>query len=83
MLPFSDEELYTPVRNSLERVRPMLVRDSGDIELVRITDGRVYVRLLGACSGCSAAHTTLKNGVERQLRHDIHPEIQVLQELEP
>ena len=82
MLPFSDEELYAPVRNSLDRVRPMLLRDSGDIELVRITDGRVYVRLLGACSGCGAAHTTLKNGVEKRLRHDIHPEIQVFQELE-
>lgn len=79
MLPFSDDELYEPVRSSLERVRPMLLRDSGDIELVRISRGQVFVRLLGACSGCSAAHTTLKNGVERQLQHDIHPDIEVIQ----
>ena len=47
------------------------------MELVGIKDGVVYLRLTGHCVGCAASDITLKNGIERQLRIDIHPEITV------
>jgi len=78
MIPFSDEELYEPVAAALDVVRPMLVRDGGNIELLAVRDGVVYVRLVGHCHGCAASGTTLKYGVERQLRIDIHPELRVV-----
>lgn len=78
MIPFSDEELLKPVQNSLNAIRPMLQNDGGDIELLKIKNGVVYVRLTGHCHGCAAAGQTLKYGVERQLRIDIHPELSVV-----
>lgn len=78
MIPFSDEELKEPVEMSLDIIRPMLVNDGGNIELLAIKNGVVYVRLQGACHGCAASASTLKYGVERQLRIDIHPELSVV-----
>ncbi|MBQ7270454.1 MAG: NifU family protein [Campylobacter sp.] len=78
MIPFSDEELLKPVQNSLNAIRPMLQNDGGDIELLKIKNGVVYVQLTGHCHGCAASAQTLKYGVERQLRIDIHPELSVV-----
>lgn len=77
MIPFSDEELLEPVEASIASVRPMIERDGGGIDLVGIKDGIIYVRLSGHCVGCAASNTTLKMGVERQIRMDIHPELVV------
>ncbi len=78
MIPFSDEELMEPVKNVIEKVRPSLALDGGDIDFITVKDGKVYVQLKGACIGCASSGTTLKYGVERQLRMDIHPEITVV-----
>ncbi len=78
MIPFSDEELMEPVRNVIEKVRPSLALDGGDIDFITVKDGKVYVQLKGACIGCGSSGTTLKYGVERQLRMDIHPELTVV-----
>ena len=78
MIPFSDEELMDPVRNVIEKVRPSLALDGGDIDFITVKDGKVYVQLKGACVGCGSSGTTLKYGVERQLRMDIHPELTVV-----
>ena len=74
MIPFSDEELMEPVKNVIDKVRPSLALDGGDIDFITVKDGKVYVQLKGACVGCGSSGTTLKYGVERQLRMDIHPE---------
>lgn len=78
MLPFSDEELQPVVKQSLDKVRPMLVADGGDMKLLAIKDGRVFIQFQGACHGCAASGQTLKYGIERQLKIDIHPDIEVL-----
>lgn len=78
MIPFSDEELLSPVKNVIDKVRPSLALDGGDIEFITVKNGAVYVQLKGACVGCSSSGSTLKYGVERQLRMDIHPEITVV-----
>jgi len=78
LIPFTDEELQPAVENVIEKVRPSIKLDGGDIELIAIKDGVVYVQLQGACVGCGSSGTTLKFGVERQLKTLIHPELRVI-----
>lgn len=78
MIPFTDEELEPAVMNVIERVRPSIQMDGGDIKLIAIKDGKVFVQLQGACVGCSSSGTTLKFGVEKQMKTLIHPEITVV-----
>ena len=78
MLPFSDEELLSPVKIVLDKMRPMLIADGGNVALLEIKEGKVYVRLEGACKGCPSSSITLKNGIERALRDEIHPEIEII-----
>ncbi len=62
------------VEKVLEKVRPVLRLDGGDVELVDINDGTVKVRLTGACGGCPMATMTLKMGIEQILKREI-PEV--------
>ncbi len=57
---------------ALKKIRPMLQADGGDVELVDVEEnGKVKVRLQGACSGCPMSQMTLKNGIERLLKQDV------------
>ncbi len=56
---------------ALEKIRPALQADGGDIELVAIVGRDAHVRLTGACSGCASAQFTLQEGVQRFLRQEI------------
>lgn len=62
------------VKEVLDKVRPYLVRDGGDVELVAIEGGTVKVRLVGHCAGCVHSQMTLKNGIERILKEEV-PEV--------
>lgn len=62
------------VKAAIEKVRPFLQRDGGDIELIDVQDGIVKVRLQGACGSCPMSKMTLKMGVEKQLKEEI-PEV--------
>jgi len=62
------------VQESINKIRPMLQADGGDVELVSVEDGIVKVRLQGACVGCPMSQMTLKNGIERFLKSEI-PEV--------
>ena len=62
------------VEAAIDKIRPMLQADGGDVELVSIEDGIVKVRLQGACAGCPMSQMTLKNGIERVLKQQI-PEV--------
>nr|WP_321267560.1 NifU family protein [uncultured Sulfurimonas sp.] len=78
MIPFTDEELMNPVQVAIDKIRPSLALDGGDIDFITVKNGNVYVQLKGACIGCASSGSTLKYGVERQLRMDIHPELTVI-----
>jgi Fe-S cluster biogenesis protein NfuA len=65
------EDLKNSVEQALAKIRPMLQRDGGDIELVEVTDGIVKVRLTGACKGCPMSQMTLKQGVEKLLLKEV------------
>ena len=67
--------LYERVEEALEKARPALQADGGDVELVDVTeDGEVSIRLLGHCKGCPMAQMTVSHHIERILRDSV-PEI--------
>ena len=55
----------------LDRVRPLLQADGGDIELVDVSGRKAYVRLSGKCAGCPSAHLTLHIGIEMAIREAV------------
>ena len=65
------------VENALNRIRPALQADGGDIELVSVEDGVATVKLTGACGSCPMSTMTLRMGVERVLREEV-PELKEL-----
>ena len=62
------------VEEVLNKIRPALIRDGGNVELVEVNDGIVKVTLTGACAGCPMSTMTLKMGIEKILKEEI-PEI--------
>lgn len=62
------------VQAVIDKIRPMLQRDGGDVELVGIDDSVVKVRLQGACKGCPMSQMTLKNGIEKFIKKEV-PEV--------
>ncbi len=62
------------VQSVIDKIRPSLQADGGDVELVEIDGGVVKVRLQGACAGCPMSQMTLKNGIERILKKEL-PEV--------
>lgn len=63
------------VQSVLNKMRPSLQADGGDVELVEITsDGVVKVKLRGACSGCMMSQMTLKMGIEKAIKREV-PEV--------
>jgi Fe-S cluster biogenesis protein NfuA len=63
------------VQEALNKIRPQLQADGGDVELVEVNDaGVVKVRLTGACGGCPMSQMTLKMGIEKFLKQQI-PEV--------
>jgi Fe-S cluster biogenesis protein NfuA len=65
------------VESVLNRVRPFLQADGGDIELMTVNGNSAEVRLTGMCAGCPSAHMTLHVGVESAIREEI-PEFETL-----
>lgn len=62
------------VEKALDKIRPSLKADGGDVELIEVKDDVVKVKLTGACGGCPMSQLTLKMGIERLLKQEI-PEI--------
>ncbi len=62
------------IQDALDKIRPALQADGGDVEFVEYDEGVVKVRLVGACRGCPMSQLTLANGVERVLKQEI-PEV--------
>ena len=62
------------IEKALQKIRPALQADGGDIELVDVVEGVVKVRMTGACGGCPMSQMTLKMGVEKTLKQMV-PEV--------
>jgi Fe-S cluster biogenesis protein NfuA len=73
--------LREKVQEALDKVRPSLQADGGDVQLVDVEDtGIVKVRLTGACGGCPMSQMTLKMGIERILKQNV-PEVTSVESL--
>ncbi len=66
--------MHDKVEAVLDKIRPQLMMDGGNVELVEVNDGTVKVKLTGACGGCPMATITLKMGIEKILKQEI-PEV--------
>ena len=62
------------VEEALDKIRPSLIRDGGNVELVDVNDGTVKLKLIGACAGCPMSTMTLRMGIKQILKQEI-PEI--------
>jgi Fe-S cluster biogenesis protein NfuA len=65
------DELVTKIKDTIKRIRPYLQRDGGDVEFIRFEEGIVYVKLSGACVGCSFIDYTLRDGLEQVLIEEV------------
>lgn len=75
-------ETINQIKLVLNRIRPFIQGDGGDVEFVKFEEGIVYVKLLGACVGCSSADLTLKEGIEALLLEEVPGVIGVEQVVE-
>lgn len=75
----SEQTMISQVQEVLDKLRPFLLRDGGDCELVDVEDGIVKLRLLGACGTCPSSTITLKAGIERALVEEVPGVIEVEQ----
>ncbi|HNZ50390.1 MAG TPA: NifU family protein [Bacilli bacterium] len=71
MEKLTKQEIETKVKTIINKIRPYLLRDGGDIEFLRIENGIVYVRMMGACVGCANIDVTLKDGIEAILLEEV------------
>jgi len=67
----NDAMIEKQVKEIIQKVRPYIQRDGGDIRYVRFEDGIVYVEMMGACVGCGALDSTLKDGIETILLEEV------------
>ncbi|WP_438823917.1 NifU family protein [Bacillus sp. JJ1566] len=72
-------DIKEQVQEVLDKLRPFLLRDGGDCDLVDVEDGVVKLRLLGACGTCPSSTITLKAGIERALLEEVPGVVEVEQ----
>ena len=75
----SEQTIVRQVQEVLDKLRPFLLRDGGDCELIDVEEGIVKLRLLGACGSCPSSTITLKAGIERALVEEVPGIIEVEQ----
>lgn len=65
------EEKNQEIEHVIDKIRPYIQRDGGDVEFIAFEDGIVYVKMLGACSDCLMQDDTIKDGVEMILMEEV------------
>lgn len=75
------KELEEQVKILIEKMRPFLLSDGGDLEFVKLEDNIVYVKLSGACKDCSLIDVTLKDGIEEMIINEL-PEIKEVRNID-
>ena len=75
----TENNMYDSVLEVLDKLRPFLQRDGGDVQLVDVEDGIVKLKLVGACGSCPSSTITLKAGIERALMEEIDGVREVMQ----
>lgn len=78
VIVMKDEEVIKKINEVIDRIRPYLQNDGGDVEFRKYENGVVYVSMVGACSNCSIANVTLEDGIETALINEIPEVIKVV-----
>ena len=65
------EDIMRRIEHTINKIRPYIMADGGDVQLVDFQDGIVTVRLLGACVGCSLIDVTLNNGIKNWIMEEV------------
>lgn len=76
-----DESIELRIRAIIDKVRPFLLNDGGNLEFVKFEDGIVCVKLLGACEDCPMLDVTLKDGIEELIINEI-PEVKEVRNID-
>lgn len=71
------DNIENQIIETLNKVRPFLKRDGGDLEFVKFVDGIVYIKLVGACLTCTIQDVTIKQGIEVILQEEVEGVISV------
>jgi Fe-S cluster biogenesis protein NfuA len=75
----SGESVEVRVNRAIDKVRPLIQRDGGEVWLIRVDGSKAYVQMLGACGGCPASNVTLKGAIEAVVTADVPEVTEVLQ----
>ena len=73
-------EIEKKINEVLDKIRPYLINDGGDIQFLRYENGVCYVKMIGACSNCPLIDDTLESGIETALINEIPEIIKVVNE---
>ena len=76
----TEKEILESINDVINKIRPYLQNDGGDVEFKRFENGIVYVKLVGACSNCPMALMTLQDGIENALINEVPEVIKVIGE---
>lgn len=76
----ADDKIISKIKMTLDKVRPFLQRDGGDVEFDSFIDGVVYVKMIGACEGCTFIDQTIKDGIEIILLDEV-PEVKAVKQV--
>lgn len=66
-----EKDIEQRIISIIDKIRPFLLNDGGNLEFVKFEDGIVFVKLLGACEECSMLDVTLKDGIEELIKSEI------------
>lgn len=76
----NNEEVISKIKEVIEKVRPYLQNDGGDVEFKKYENGIAYVKLVGACSSCPMAQITLNDSIEAAILDEVPEVIKVIGE---
>lgn len=74
-------EAETKIINIIDRLRPFLINDGGNLEYVKYEDNIVYIKMLGACANCQMLDLTLKDGIEAMIIEEV-PEVKEVRNID-
>lgn len=72
------EEQEAKIINIINKLRPFLINDGGNIEFIKYEDGIVYIKMMGACSNCQMLDLTLKEGIESAIQEEVPEVVEVV-----
>ena len=72
------KEQENKIKEIIEKLRPFLINDGGDVEFVKYENNIVYIKMMGACANCQIMDITLKDGIEAAIQEEVPEVIEVV-----